>query len=181
MKLLFCLILAALGLGSARADQPTFYFGAGISYDNVSHFILEANPQNTRTYPDISAASGKALIGFRPLNWFALEADYFGTASTTDNFGDRSEVQAVAGYAVFLTGAKDFDVFLKAGINGYTLTAAGPLAGGEKDTGGGFAGGAGMQWRFGLLGMRFEYEWLPSLGKTNGLQAVSLELTLNVP
>ena len=111
MKLLFCLILAALGLGRARADQPTFYFGAGISYENVSHFILEANPENTRTYPDISASSGKALIGFRPLNWFALEADYFGTASTTGNFGDRSEVQAVAGYAVFLTGAKNFDVF----------------------------------------------------------------------
>ena len=181
MKFLLSLIVLALGVETVRADQPTFYFGAGVSYDNVSHFILQANPENTRTYPDISATSGKATIGFRPLNWFALEADYFGTASTTGNFGDRSEVQAVAGYAVFLTGAKNFDVFFKAGVNSYTLTAAGPLAGGEKDTGAGAAAGLGMQWRFGLLGLRFEYEWLPSLGKTNGLQAVSLDLMLNVP
>lgn len=181
MRFLACFLLALLGMGTARADPPSFYLGAGITYDSVGNFILKANPENTRGYPDIGATSEKVLIGFRPLPWLGFEANVYGTASTSGNFGDKSEVQAVAGYAVFLMPSEHLDLLLKGGISSYTLKAAAGTGSGESDSGAAPAAGAGLQVRYSHLGVRLEYEILPSLGQTHGLQVASLSVMLTLP
>lgn len=166
--------MPALGLGTARADPTTFYFGAGITHVNVRNFGAEFNPELPSEFSDVSGTSGKALAGLRPLHWFAIEADITPTVTT-----NGSEAQTFGGYGVFLMGTENFDLFLKAGINAYTLTATGIGVGPESGLA--FGLGAGLQWRFGHVGLRFEYEALPSLGSTNGLQAASLEVMLFLP
>lgn len=182
MRFPFCLIPLVLGIDTARADPDMLYVGAGITSNSLGDFILNANPQNTRGYPDISATSWKAVAGFRPLDWFAVEADYFATAGTTNSFtGDRSEVRAFAAYAVgLLPEGEHFDLYLKAGIDDYTLTAPSGSGSGESDTGVGFAAGVGVQAHFRRIGVRVEYEVLPHLSQTNGLRAVSLSVLLNL-
>jgi outer membrane protein with beta-barrel domain len=182
VRILLYLGLLLLWTGTASADPEMLYVGAGITSDSLSHFILNENPENTRGYPDISATSWKAVVAFRPLDWFAVEADYFATAGTTNSFtGDRSEVRALAAYAVgLLPEGEHFDLYLKAGINDYTLTAPSGSGYGESDNGVGFAAGVGVQAHFRRFGVRVEYEVLPNLGKTNGLRAVSLSVLLNL-
>jgi opacity protein-like surface antigen len=178
--------LLTLGVGVARAESGMVYLGAGVTRDRLSNFILSVNPENTRGYPDISATSWKAVVGLRPLDAFAVEIDYFGQAGNTSYFGPqgvftaRPEAKAFAGYAVgFLPLGLPADLYAKVGLNSWKLTAAGNIAGGESDTGTGFAWGIGVQAHSGRVGARVEYEQL-KMGMTNGLQVVSFVVTVNL-
>lgn len=188
MRFLAGLVLLTLGLSTARADPVSFYFGAGITHDHLSGFGAEFNPQLADSYADISATSFKVLTGVRPLNWFAVEADYYSSAASTGSLGERSKAQAFAGYAEFLTGQEaPFEVFLKGGLSSYTLTSlqsganCGFCSNDESHSGVGPAAGAGAQMRFGHVAVRLEFEDLFSLGKTSGLQVVSLSVLLTLP
>ncbi len=178
MRFLLCLGLLVLGTGIARADPETLYVGAGVSYDRYIDFGRQVNPDEPGAYSDISAASWKALVGVRPLQWFAVEAEYFATASATNSSaGTRSEARAIAAEGVFLTGKENFDAFFKAGI-GHCILSSG--TGGDLASGACPVAGAGMQWHFGRVGVRLEYELLPSTAVSNGLHAVSLGVLLNL-
>jgi hypothetical protein len=175
MRLLFCIALPVLGTRAALADSGTLYVGAGVTHEHLNNYGAQFNPELPGNLADISATSWKALAGVRPLHWFAVEADYFATAGSVGGCcGNRSEARALGAYAVFLTGDERFQVFGKAGIEGYRLTARYGLGGGsDKATGAGAGLGAGFQWRFGRLGVRMEYEFLPGMGTSNG-QVASL-------
>jgi len=182
-SLVLSFALLVLGVATARADSGMIYLGAGVTRDKLSNFILSVNPQNTRGYPDISATSWNVFLGFRPISPFALEVDYIGQVGTTASFGSnfnaRSEAKAVASYAVgFLPLGLPVDLYAKAGVNSWKLNAAGNVAAGESETGTGFAWGLGAQAHFGRVGARIEYEQL-NMGMTNGLQVLSLAVTLN--
>jgi len=80
-----------------------------------------------------------------------------------------------------LPEGEHLDLYLKAGIERYKLTAVTFEFGeGGTDTGAGFAGGGGVQWHYGNAGIRAEYEWLPSMGKTNGMRVFSLLAMVNL-
>lgn len=182
MRFLFGLALTALGLGTARADPPSFYFGAGVTHDSLSNVGAQFNPELPSSYADISATSWKALIGVRPLPWLAVEGDFFGSAGNTSALGERSETEAFAAYGVFLLPSGPVDLFLKGGISTYRMTAAQPGLG--TDTAQGVAGalGLGLQARYGHVGLRLEFEDLPGVGTgTHGLQVVSLSVLVNLP
>lgn len=184
MRLTCCLALTALGFGTARAEdaqrgQPeTLYLGAGITHDTLGAVGDELSPESPQDYPDVSTTSWKAFIGVHPIDWFAIEADYFGNAASRPTpFGIRSEGKAVTGYAVFMITSEKFDLLFKAGVDRYTLGSGGVGVG--TRSGSGFAAGAGWQWRFGRVGMRMEYD-LERMATTTGLRVVSLSVLVNL-
>lgn len=193
MRLLLCLVLVGLGSGTARADDDTatlYYFGAGITDASVKHFVLNTNPGAQspagNVGPDISATTWKVFAGLRPLSWrwFALEADYFGTAASTvnpplcSNCSAKSEASAIAGYLVGLLPASRYvDLYLKVGPEAYRLEVVN-VFGSNTDTGTRVAAGVGVQVHRGRIGARLEYERLPA-GLTNGMEFVSLAVILS--
>lgn len=183
MRFLFCLIPLVSGMSIARADPLSFYFGAGVTHNSLSNFGAQFNPELPSSYADISATSWKALAGVRPLPWLAVEGDFFGTAGNTSALGERSEAQALAGYAVLLTGQEaPLEAFFKAGISTYRMTASHPGLGTDTAQGVAAAVGLGLQAHYGHVGLRLEFEDLPGVGtSTHGLQVVSLSVLLNLP
>ena len=191
MKFLLCLVLVGLRFATAQADDDSearYYLGAGIADVSVKNFGLSPGAQSPSGSggPDISATSWKVLAGLQPISWrwFELEADYFGTASTTENpplcsnCTRKSEASAVAGYLVGMLPMGRFaDAFLKIGPEGYRLTVLSTY-GTVTDRGTRVAAGAGVQVHRGRIGLRLEYERLPA-GLTNGMEFISLAVTLS--
>lgn len=184
MRKLLLLSALALAAGVAQADSPTFYFGAGISRNQLSG-ISNAGTD----YSDISKDSWKVFAGFRPLSFIAGELDYMDMGSGTSTFGNgnttTSKAKAFAGYAVgFLPIPVPYlDLFAKAGLARYQLDGSGTAAGGvpllsftTKSTE--FAWGGGAQVHFGNFGARLEYENF-NMTNTSGAGIVSLSLMLN--
>jgi hypothetical protein len=179
--LLVCLPLAA---GAAQADDNLFYLGAGVSHDRVGNFILQANPENTRGFPDISARSWKAFIAVRPTHYVAVEADYLDLGGSTQRLNpgyfDRAEGKARAVFAVGILpfgGLQSVDCFAKVGVSRWDLTArfGAPVlsAFSESDNGNSVAWGLGLLGHVGHFGARLEYEnW--NMGLTNGARVLSL-------
>lgn len=174
VRYLFAFVLIVLGISTALADSEKLYVGAGITHDTLGSVGSELSPESPQDYPDVSTTSWKALVGVRPLDWFAIEADYFGNAASgTTPFGIRSEGKAVTGYAVFLIASEKFDLLFKVGIDQYTLGCC------NARSGAGFAAGAGWQWHFGRVGMRMEYD-LERMATTTGLRVVSLDVIVDL-
>jgi Outer membrane protein beta-barrel domain len=177
LLLVLALILAAT---AAHADDGWFYVGAGISRDNVKDI--------TATASDLNSTSWKALVGFRPIKMFAVEADYIDLGSQSSSFiGSYTNLKykAFAGYAVgFVPLPLPFvDVFGKIGVarwdsSGGSSTPAGFFS--LSDNGTQFAWGVGGQVHFGMIGARLEYENF-NIRNTNGANVVSLEAILSLP
>jgi hypothetical protein len=178
-------LLLALAAGVAQADSPTFYFGAGISRNQLSG-ISNAGID----YSNISEDSWKVFAGVRPLSFIAGELDYMDMGSGTSTFGNgnttTSKAKAFAGYAVgFLPIPVPYlDLFAKAGLARYELSGNGTAGGGAvpllsfSTNGTEFAWGGGAQVHFGNFGARLEYENF-NMTNTSGAGIVSLSLMLN--
>jgi hypothetical protein len=200
MRRLLLLGVLALAAGAAQADDPLFYVGAGISRNNLSGIT-----NNGTGYADLDKTSWKADVGFRPISYFGVEADYIELGSKTQSFGSgtatslpavlttaRSDAKAFAGYAVgFLpVPLPNFDLFGKVGLarwsldgNGSTTYMSGnppPSLFSFSTSGTAFAWGAGGQFHWGNIGARLEYENF-NIKNTNGAGVLSLEAMLLFP
>lgn len=178
-------LLLTLGAGSARADNWSFYVGAGAA-DHSVHDIASGNAD----LGNIHSSSWKAFAGIRPIPVFAIEADYLdlGTATVSPNIEVRGDVtyKAFAGYAVgFLPiPAPYLDVFGKAGLGRWSssgsvqgFSTAPPFSLSSEGTN--FAWGVGTQVHVGHIGARLEYESF-KVPNTNGANVVSLSVFLNL-
>jgi len=177
------IFLAALALGAtaARADNGFFYVGAGVARNKISDI--------TATNSDLNDTSWKAFAGVRPINAFAVEADYIDLGSQTTQFVDVNthvQYKAFAGYAVgFLPlPVPILDVFGKVGLarwqqSGSSNASAGSQLFSLSDNGTEFAWGVGAQAHFGAIGGRLEYEAF-NIHNTNGANVVSLSVFLNL-
>ena len=193
MRRVLLVIALALGASAARADNGSFYLGAGISKDKLSDIANQGT-----NFADIDSTSWKAFAGFRPLSVFAVEADYLDLGSQTNTFftqagtcpvggcpaTSHSDAKAFAGYAVgFLPIPLPWlDVFGKAGLARWKLngSAFSPLPPVSFSTSGTeFAWGVGTQVHVGNFGARLEYEKFNVPG-TNGANVTSLEVYLNI-
>jgi OOP family OmpA-OmpF porin len=153
------LLAAALGLIATAAHAADgLYVGAGVGKSNLdnlfgSGFSLDSNN-----------ASWKAIVGFRPIDWFAIEANYMDFGSDRRNFGlgtASANAKAFGAYGVAFLPIPFFDVFAKAGLTRWQLD--GNMAGGGQifafnDHGTEFAYGGGSQVNFGAFAARFEYD-----------------------
>jgi hypothetical protein len=182
MRRLLPVIVLALGANAARADNGYFYVGGGISKDKLSDIASQGT-----NFADIDSTSWKVFAGFRPINPFAIEADYLDLGSQTNTFvttSSHSDAKAFAGYAVgFLPIPLPYlDVFGKAGLSRVRLngSASSPLPPVSFSTSGTeFAWGVGTQVHVGNFGARLEYEKFNIPG-TSGANVTSLELFLNI-
>ena len=200
-KLLLAAVLA-LGAGAAQADDSPFYVGVGISRNKLSNIT-----NSGLSFSDIDKTSWKALVGFRPISPFAVEAAYMdlgrqSSAFVTPGVGScvigspncasgthHSDAKAFAAFAVgFLPVPMPFlDLYAKAGLarwklNGNTTTATALPPGNFfafSTQGTAFAWGAGAQVHAGNIGARLEYEHF-NIANTNGAQVISLSVILRL-
>jgi hypothetical protein len=180
MRRLLLAIALALGASAAYADNGSFYLGAAISKDKLSDIANQGT-----NFADIDGTSWKVFAGLRPMNVFAIEADYLDLGSQTSTFvttTTHSDAKAFAGYAVgFLPIPVPYlDVFGKAGLARWRLngSSVSPITS-FSTNGTEFAWGAGTQLHVGNFGARLEYERF-NIPSTNGASVVSLGLYLNI-
>jgi hypothetical protein len=175
------LVALALGAAVARADNGFFYAGAGVARNKISEI--------TATNSDLNDTSWKVFAGVRPMNVFAVEADYIDLGSQTTQFVDVNthlQYKAFAAYAVgFLpVPVPALDVFAKAGLarwqqSGDTNAAPGSQLFSLSDNGTEFAWGVGVQAHIGAIGGRLEYEAF-NIHNTSGASIISLSVFLNL-
>jgi hypothetical protein len=141
----------------APAADNGVYIGAGITQTNVEIDEIDLDEDDN---------GFKALVGFRPLDWLAVEANYvdFGQVSIGDPAIAEFEFEA-KGIDAFVVGLLDFtvvDLFAKVGVVSWdadlTLRDTGGVIDEASEDGTDLAYGVGVQARFGSLGARLEAE-----------------------
>ena len=195
MRRLMLLTVLALAAGVAHADNGFFYIGAGVSHNDVSNITDLGNQA------DISGGSWKAFVGIRPINMFAVEADYMDLGSGNSSFPPPSPFVCPPGqtcsgtahssstaYAGYLVGFLPIplpvvDVYGKLGAARWKLDGSinnlvsGPTS--FSRTGTDVAWGIGVQAHITMFGARLEYENF-NIANTSGAKIASLSVFLNL-
>jgi Outer membrane protein beta-barrel domain len=180
MRRVLLATLLALAAGAAQADDELFYLGAGVSSNKISDV--------TAINADLNTTSWKAYAGVRPINEFAVEADYLDLGSKTINTSQSStnlNYKAFAGYAVGFVPipVPYLDVFGKVGLarwsSGGSTNSPGASLFSLSDNGTEFAWGVGAQAHLDRFGARLEYEAF-HIQNTSGAGIVSLSVFLRL-
>jgi hypothetical protein len=169
------------GPNAATAADTGFYIGAGYVRAQVNNVFGTTN-YNFK----IDDNAWKAIVGFRPIPFFAAEANYV-------NLGHQSRVllggsppyahasaRAFDLFGVGLIPLGPFDIYGKAGgarwqLSGNFLGQNNSLF--ELDRNGvNFAWGGGIQAHYGPLGVRFEYEHF-QMPDTDGARLYTVGVT----
>jgi Outer membrane protein beta-barrel domain len=155
-----------LGTGAQAADNG-FYLGAGVGQANVD---VDLGPVDV----DGDDTGFKAIVGFRPLDFFAVELNYIDFGSIEDA-GVEVDADAIAAFAVGFLPVGPVDLYAKAGLADSDASIGNALA---RDDAGGtdFAYGVGVQLRFLSLSARLEYEEF-DLDDVDNLNMLTLGLT----
>jgi len=156
-----------LGAGTAQAADNGIYIGAGVGQANVD---IDGGPFDVNG----DDTGYKAIAGFRPLDFFAVEVNYIDFGTVEDS-GAKVDADALAAYAVGFLPVGPVDLFAKAGVadsDASLSTAVGRF----KSDGTDFAYGAGVQFRFLSLSARLEYEVF-DLDDVDDLNMLTLGLT----
>jgi hypothetical protein len=177
MRKLLPLTVLALAATTAQAADNGFYLGAGVSQAKIDDIFGSGSDL------DIDNTSWKLIAGFRPIDLFAVEANYMDLGSESRSFGTASasaDAKAFAAYAVgFLPLPLPLlDVYAKAGLARWDLEGHSSSAALARfdDSGTEFAWGAGAQVSFGSLAARLEYENF-DIKNTDGLDLYTLGVT----
>ena len=179
MRRLLFVTAIALGANVAQANNGLFYFGAGITRNNVSPVAVQ-NFANLS--PNISSTSWQVFAGIRPISLFAVEADYLDLGSTATTYSTpqtcvsggacsttlKADAKAFAGYAIgFLPiPVPNLDVYGKVGLAHYEVNSSvtayaisgAPYFSANSDNSNVITWGAGVQAHVGIIGGRLEYE-----------------------
>jgi hypothetical protein len=139
------LSLAAVAPQAAAADNG-FYLGAGL----------------TQTEIDIEDTTGddngfKVIVGFRPLNWLAVEANYIDLGGDEED-GVSIDANATTVSALAIAEFGVIDVFAKVGMANWNVDFDVEDVGGFDEDGWEPTYGVGVGAHFGSLGVRAEYE-----------------------
>lgn len=157
---------------SAGAAEKGIYVGAGITKAQIDDI------GDVDSF-DIDNTAWKAIVGFRPLDVLAVEANYLDLGSENATIGPVSaeaDAKAFGAYGLVFLPIPIVDVFAKAGLvrwelNGRTTGGTGLFQ--LDDDGTDFAYGAGAQFNLGRLCIRGEYERF-DIDNTDGLELWSL-------
>jgi len=174
------LLLAALALvaHAATAADNGIYLGASVGQANVQiddEFGSNFNADDT---------GYKLILGFRPLDWFGVEASYVDFGSPDDRIstveGDtkvNASLDGISAFAVGFLAVGPVDVFAKAGVINWDGSVKAPdlgVSGGNDGTD--FAYGIGAQFRVWSLSLRAEYEKF-DIEDTDDVNMLSLGVT----
>ena len=141
------LSLAAMAPQAAAADNG-FYLGAGITQtefdiDDVGSGELDDN-------------SFKLIVGFRPLDWLAVEANYIDLGGESSG-GEGIDTNAITLSALAIAEFQVIDLYARAGVAKWNADFD-FLGGSASDDGWEPTFGVGIGAHFGSLGVRAEYE-----------------------
>jgi Outer membrane protein beta-barrel domain len=169
------LLAAALILAATAAHATDgVYVGAGVGKSNLDDLF------GSTFSLDSADASWKAIFGFRPIEWFSVEANYMDFGSERRPFGigtASANAKAVGAYGVAYFPIPFFDLFAKAGVARWQLqgeTTGNGLLFAFNDRGTQFAFGAGSQVNFGPFAARFEYDGF-GVRNTSGLSMYTVD------
>src|ERR1700733_1952730 len=123
---------------------------------------------------DPNGVAWKAILGFRPIDFFAVEANYLDFGSQTKAFGpgtQSADAKAFAAYGLGIVPLPYLDAFAKIGAARWKLD--GDIQGGGQffsfnTHGTQFAYGGGVQANWGPFSARFEYDGF-DIRNTNGI------------
>lgn len=165
MRMFLTFLLAAAAADSAHADTG-LYAGVGVVEAKVHDISLYFNGLGPPSH--IDATSWKAIVGWRPIKPFALEANYIDLGSSHYFWNDGNlsfSGKAVTAYAVGFVPLPlpNLEVYGKAGLDRWTLNGNVYYVGRRSDQSTQFAWGGGAQVHFGRIGARLEYERLSLL------------------
>jgi hypothetical protein len=154
--------------GTAIAADNGFYLGASIGQSNVdvSSGVAHANGDDT---------GFKAIAGFRPLDYFAVEVNYVDFGEVSDG-QYKAESDALSAYAVGFLPVGPIDLFAKAGLVNSDTSLKGTVNEAFKSDGTDFTYGVGFQFRLLSLSARIEYE-IYDIQDVKDLNLLSLGLT----
>jgi hypothetical protein len=140
---------------NAQAADNGFYLGAGVTRTDFEVSVDTIDEEET-----LDDSSFKIIAGFRPLDWFAVEANYLdlGTAAFNDGSGVSVDSKAFTAAALFIAEVGIVDLFAKVGVakwdSDFSLAGVGSVS--EDGTEPLFGAGVGVH--FGSIGARLEYE-----------------------
>ena len=130
----YCAVCAIVGLlaGTARAAEDGFYIGAagGDTETDLQTGVGEV-------YDD-QDSSFKLIGGWRPFDWFALEASYFDLGNVTLREAVpglapfRLEQEGYDFFSMFLIEIASFDLFAKTGVATSSADLTTSLLGGQQ-------------------------------------------------
>jgi hypothetical protein len=159
------LSLAAIAPQAAAADNG-FYLGAGITQ---SEFDVGSASDS------LDDNSFKLIVGFRPLDWLAVEANYIDLGGESDE--DFSlDAKATTVSALFLKEFAVIDLYARVGMANWKLDASADGISGSDD-GWEPTYGVGIGAHFGSIGLRAEYEKFSMDDYDMDVNTVSLSFT----
>jgi len=172
--LIAALAAASMATIPAQAADNGVYLGASVGYASLNEGFEGEDF-------DGSATGFKGILGWRFLDWLAVEANYVDFGSMDDDvFGEEVgiDTNGVSLSALAFLPVGPVDLFARVGIIDWSTDIE--IDDFEDiedfgDSGTDFAWGAGVQFRLGSLALRAEYESF-DLGGTN-VNMVSAGLT----
>ena len=161
------LSLAAIAPQAAAADNG-IYIGAGLTKSE-----LDAGDFGSDSLDDNSF---KLIVGFRPLDWLAVEANYIDIGSASDA-GFSLDATAITVSALAIAEFSVIDLYARAGMANWKLDASVSGIGNTSDDGWEPTFGVGIGAHFGSLGVRAEYEQFSMDDYDLDVNTVSLSFT----
>src|SRR5262245_48388822 len=148
-------ILALFAMPALAADNG-FYLGGSIGQGNV-----QADDDDLGVSLDAEDTGFKLIVGFRPLDFFAVEANYVDLGKPEDDIlgvNVTTDANGIDAFAVGLLPLGPVDLFAKAGFVHWEAELTADGIGSVDDSGEDFAYGVGAAFRLGSLAIRAEYE-----------------------
>ncbi len=142
------LSLAAIAPQAAAADNG-FYIGAGITQTEFDIDDIGSGELDDNAF--------KVIVGFRPLNWLAVEANYIDLGGI-DEDGVDLDTSAISVSALAIAEFAVIDLYARLGMVNWQADASVSGLGSIDDDGWEPTYGVGIGAHFGSLGVRAEYE-----------------------
>jgi Outer membrane protein beta-barrel domain len=157
MRTSMLLTVLLLASATATAADNGFYVGAGVGQANV-----EIDDLGTLSGDDFKGddTGYKFIVGFRPLDWLGLEANYVNFGKPEDTVATltgpqtvKTEGDGISAFAIGFLALGPVDIYAKGGIITFDTQLAGFSEEGTE-----LAYGVGAQFRLLGLSIRAEYE-----------------------
>jgi len=170
--------LLCLGSTSAFAADNGIYLGAGVGQSKVQ--AGDSVPEVGKLEFDADATAYKLILGWRPLDWLAAEANYVDLGSGDDSvLGEKIESD-INGFTISALGflpVGPVDLFARVGLIDWDAKLSAPrLDLKSSDNGTDLAYGVGVQFRLLSLSLRAEYERF-EIADTDKVDMLSLGVT----
>jgi hypothetical protein len=161
------LITTALALTAAGAHaDSSLYIGAGVGRGHVSDIYHTGEIPGLAPFFHIdNATAWDAIIGWRPVKTFAVEANYIDLGSDTYHWNNGTVSFNAHAEAVYAIGflplpLPHLEAYGKAGLARWDLNGKEYFLAPRTDDATQFAWGAGMQLHYGRTAIRLEYDHL---------------------